>query len=615
MSGLVEPSISVRFAGDGEADEPVVVKESVAHSFTYFLQVLDGGFQEGQQREVRIERISRAVGVVVLQHELDIIKSLTKDNLLDAMIALDYLQFDTDKVFTPGSSASLLWRIHRNVVVEGWLRDSQLATTLLDSFSHYAFIARFIHQHPDIRTALLPALCKKPDVISAQWRRCERGEDETNDSIEAAISLVDSLVDGLSHGRIDIGNQEVAQFITKATGSESLAAAYAAAFEADVFADRAVMTTQPFANNQQGSVTCLGFSVTVAGLPHPYTPPNSGPTSSSDPPPNAIRDGDAKVADIGGWRVVFERADDGTPVESPPTCFASDASLEIASGGDSDGTVRLHGDPEMIGRIHMGDDGPSVRRFALQILRGGIGTCLNRRNISAESLAQQGAGEARLKDVKMTMTVRHFPMRALALHYLRLCVKEGRWDDVKHMARSIRREVALYMLTCLAQVRHHRLRLMLCWAAAVGDLPEKHSERIVSKLTTDLIEENPADVAAVLPIIPGLPAPVQTAFEDALKGAVDAQDDECFHQLYDAFVEEAAERQRFEVEKEQLRQERDQEKAARQRLEAEVERLRQENDQLRRGTKRPREEMEGHHHQHQRQQQQQEGEADHEMKS
>jgi len=215
----------------------------------------------------------------------------------------------------------------------------------------------------------------------------------------------------------------------------------------------------------------------------------------------------------------------------------------------------------------------------------------------------------------MTMTVRHFPMRALALHYLRLCVKEGRWDDVTHMARSIRREVALYMLTCLAQVRHHRLRLMLCWAAAVGDLPEKHSERIVSKLTTDLIEENPADVAAVLPIIPGLPAPVQTAFEDALKGAVDAQDDECFHQLYDAFVEEAAERQRFEVEKEQLRQERDQEKDARQRLEAKVERLRQENDQLRRGTKRPREEMEGHHHQHQRQQQQQEGEADHEMKS
>mmetsp|Transcript_17975 Transcript_17975/g.51133 ORF Transcript_17975/g.51133 Transcript_17975/m.51133 type:complete len:598 (+) Transcript_17975:207-2000(+) len=594
---------------------------------TYYRCWLDGEFREAQQREVRVERISRAVGVVVLQHELDIIDSLSNDNLLDVMIALDYLQFDTDKIFTPGSNQSLLWGIHRKVVVGGWLHDNQLATSLLDSFSRYAFVARLIHQHKDIRTALLPALRKKPEVISAQWRRREKREDETNDAIEAAISLVDSLVDGLSHGRIDVGHQEVAQFITMATGSESLAAAYAAAFEADVFIEPSSVTAQPFANNQQGTVMWLGLSFTVVGLPHPYTPPNSGPTSSSDPPPNAIRDGDAKVADIGGWRVVFERADDGTPVESPPTCFASDASLEIASGGDSDGTVRLYGDLEMIGRIHMGDDGPSVRRFVLQMLGDGIETKATPRNISRESLVQQGVGEARLKDVKMTMTVRHFPMRALALHYLRLCVKEGRWDDVTLMAKSIHREVAVHMLSWLINALDHRLRLMLCWAAAVGDLPEKSCDIIVSKLTAGFIEKNPADVAAVLPVLPTLPAAVRTAFDTAVTEAVeeafDGRGDKRFHQLYDALVKEAtdrqkaheAERQRFGAEKEQLRQERDQEKDARQRLEAKVERLRQENDQLRRGTKRPREEMEGHHHQHQRQQQQQEGEADHEMKS
>jgi len=222
----------------------------------------------------------------------------------------------------------------------------------------------------------------------------------------------------------------------------------------------------------------------------------------------------------------------------------------------------------------------------------------------------------------MTMTVRHFPMRALALHYLRLCVKEGRWDDVTHMARSIRREVALRILKYLIKVRDHPLRLMLCWAAAVGDLPEKSCDIIVSKLTAGFIEKNPADVAAVLPVLPTLPAAVRTAFDTAVTEAVeeafDGRGDKRFHQLYDALVKEAtdrqkaheAERQRFGAEKEQLRQERDQEKDARQRLEAKVERLRQENDQLRRGTKRPREEMEGH-----QQQQEQEGEADHEMKS
>ncbi|CEM31951.1 unnamed protein product [Vitrella brassicaformis CCMP3155] len=610
MTDLVEPSISVSFASDGE--EPLVVKETPLHQYKYFQKVLDGEFQEGQQRQVCIkEVVNRAIGVVVLQHGADIIDSLTKDNLLDAMIALDYLQFDTDKIFTPGSNQSLLWGIHRRVVLERWLADKQLAESLLDSFSPYAFIARFIHQHPDIRTALMPALRKKPDVISAQWRRCVRGEDETNDAVKAAISLVDSLVDGLSFGRIDMSCQEVGRFITAATGSTSLAAAHGSVFERDIFTRSATDSAYPFANSQRRSARCGGIDFDVAALPHPFTIQPCG-----DSHPNAMRDGNGKIADVGGWHIAFKSVDEGAKGESFVRCFAADGSLEIASGGDSDGTVRLYGDLEMIGRIHMGDDGPSVRRFVLQMLGDGIETKATPRNISRESLVQQGVGEARLKDVKMTMTVRHFPMRALALHYLRLCVKAGRWDDVTHMARSIHREVALHMLVFLVRARDHRLRLMLSWAAAVGDLPEKRCDRIVSRLTTDFIEKNPAEAAAVLPIIPSLPSAVQRAFKDALKGAVAAQDDECFHQLYDALVKEAAARQKaHEAERLQLREERDQEAACRQRFEAENEQLRQAIDQLRRGTKRPREEMEGHHHQHHQQQQQEEREADHDMKS
>ena len=82
-----------------------------------WLQVLDGEFQEGQERQVCIEKISRPIGEVVLQHEVDIVRSLTKDSLLDAMVALDYLQFDTDQIFTTGSNKSLLWRIHRKVSI------------------------------------------------------------------------------------------------------------------------------------------------------------------------------------------------------------------------------------------------------------------------------------------------------------------------------------------------------------------------------------------------------------------------------------------------------------------------------------------------------------------
>ena len=160
-------------------------------------------------------------------------------------------------------------------------------------------------------------------------------------------------------------------------------------------------------------------------------------------------DADAKVADVGGWRITFDSVDDGAPRESFATCFAPDASLEIACGDDGDGkpaaacaadisadasqkAIRLH---ESFTRIHMGDDGPSVRRFTVQMLEGRGTSCTHQRNISAASFAQQGVGEARLKDVKMTLMVRRFPMRALGLHYLRLCAKEGQWDQVTHMAK------------------------------------------------------------------------------------------------------------------------------------------------------------------------------------
>ncbi|CEM10253.1 unnamed protein product [Vitrella brassicaformis CCMP3155] len=67
-------------------------------------RVMDGEFQEGQERQVCIEKISRSIGKVVLQQEVDIVKSLTKDKLLDALIAPDYLQFDVDQIFTSGST-------------------------------------------------------------------------------------------------------------------------------------------------------------------------------------------------------------------------------------------------------------------------------------------------------------------------------------------------------------------------------------------------------------------------------------------------------------------------------------------------------------------------------
>ncbi|CEM01979.1 unnamed protein product [Vitrella brassicaformis CCMP3155] len=376
MSGVMEPSVSVRFAGDGEGDaplaRPLVVKEGVIRLFKYFNQVMDGEFQEGQERQVCIEKISRPIGEVVLQQEVDIVKSLTKDNLVDAMVALDYLQFDVDQIFTKGSTQSLLWRIHRKVVLEDWLDDHQLASNLLDSFARYPFLARFIHCHPDICAALRQSVRRKCDVIGDQWRRRERGKPE-DDGIKAAVSLVASLADAISYNTIDMSRHELAGFLTNATGSPSLPAAHAAAFESDEFSSCSTATVRPFAGNQRGSVTCMGFAVEVVGLPPPYIS-HTGTTL----PVDAIRDGDAKLTEMAGWYVKFRPLVGGRAEgESFMSCYAPDGSLEVAHPhGDSDAThptVQLHDSPTLMDddKIRMGDRasaGTSVSEFGAKFM-------------------------------------------------------------------------------------------------------------------------------------------------------------------------------------------------------------------------------------------------------
>jgi len=441
VSGVMEPSVSVRFAGDGEGDTPLVVKEGVIRQYKYFTSVMDGEFQEGQERQVRIEKISRSIGEVVLQQEVDIVNSLTKDNLLDALIALDYLHFNTDQIFTTGSNKSLLWRIHRKVVIEGWLADHQLANNLLDSFARYPFIARFVHCHPDICAAVRPFLRKKPDVIGEQWRRRERGEAE-NDAVKAAVSLVASLGDDISYDAFDVSRQELARLLTNATGSTTLSAACAAIFESDEFSSCSTATVRPFADERGGSVECMGFAIDAVGLPPPYAP-----YASDDLPDNAISDGDAKLTEVAGWHVKFDpllgRRAEG---ESFVSCYAPDGCLQVAyPHGDSDATrpaIRLHDSPTLMDddKIRMGEEasaGASVRSFGAKLMGGWSWLCGNGRIIGADALAQQGLGDIRLKDVVLQMTVRHFPLRVLALHYLRMCVIEGCYEDISRMAKSL----------------------------------------------------------------------------------------------------------------------------------------------------------------------------------
>ena len=62
------------------------------------LQILEGSFEESERRCVTVRvGISRATCAVVLQKEYDLLRTLTKENLVDCLIALDYFQYKTQR--------------------------------------------------------------------------------------------------------------------------------------------------------------------------------------------------------------------------------------------------------------------------------------------------------------------------------------------------------------------------------------------------------------------------------------------------------------------------------------------------------------------------------------
>jgi len=230
--------------------------------------------------------------------------------------------------------------------------------------------------------------------------------------------------------------------MTSVTNTASLSAAQAAVFESDEFSSSSTATVRPFADERGGAITCMGFSVEVVGLPPPYAPP-----TSSDLPANAIRDGDAKLTEVAGWYVKFHpvvgRRAEG---ESFVSCYAPDGCLQVAyPHGDSDATrpaIQLHESPTLMAsrKIRMGkvtSTGASVSEFGIKLMGRVSWLFCSARVIGADALPQQGLGDIRLKDVVLQMTVRHFPLRVLALHYLRMCVIEGCYEDISRMAKSL----------------------------------------------------------------------------------------------------------------------------------------------------------------------------------
>ena len=94
------------------------------------------------------------------------------------------------------------------------------------------------------------------------------------------------------------------------------------------------------------------------------------------------------------------------------------------------------------------------------------------------------------------------------------------------------------MVLNMTLVQRHRLPLILYWAVAIEGLSESLVNDISSTLESYF---DIKDVPAVLHLIPLLPSTTQTASKDALKKALDDQnDEEAFDYLYKRLIDREA---------------------------------------------------------------------------
>jgi len=152
--------ISVKFEG---SEDTLTISEAVAQQYTFFQALLDGGFQEPAERTVTLKEISRPIAAVVLQRRNDMLKDITRENLLDCLSALDFLNCLQD------DRPKLIDNVGRKVLRNRWHDDQDLCRAMLKMAFDRPLIRSLIGWHYDLGRACAPYLVENAKQVAAQW--------------------------------------------------------------------------------------------------------------------------------------------------------------------------------------------------------------------------------------------------------------------------------------------------------------------------------------------------------------------------------------------------------------------------------------------------------------
>ncbi|CEM15328.1 unnamed protein product [Vitrella brassicaformis CCMP3155] len=406
-------------------------------SYSFFKVLLDGEFAESSERSVTLTQISRPIATVLLQKKDDIQRGLTHENLVDCLVALDFLQ--------PLAKQSMSKTIARPMIRKQWLNHAALCRDILTASFRHPFVRMLVREHQEIRRAVAPFVVEEADHVQAAWTR--------KTLAKYMVTLLTCLLRSLEAGTCDISLSSLKKFITDVTRSGTFPEAAAEVFECSKLSEEQVVEiTSP--GDSEGNQTDDGrYSVALHGIP-------SVDDADSDLSEDDAEDMQLQLADVSSFKITADYC--GPTNERTVFCY----SLHVDVSIDTDK------EPIKMKKAHeffqgLGEPAGRVRKFVM----GTPGSTTTSTLIIPFEGRHRQAFEDKdtpLASVEASVTIRHYPMRCLALHCLRLMIREGQWADIQGVGAAITRQVAEHMAIYLATISADGvspLRVLTAWMA------------------------------------------------------------------------------------------------------------------------------------------------------
>mmetsp|Transcript_14403 Transcript_14403/g.41453 ORF Transcript_14403/g.41453 Transcript_14403/m.41453 type:complete len:608 (-) Transcript_14403:133-1956(-) len=437
---------------------------------------------EQQPNRIVIVDVDPRLAAVVLQSEAGMIRSLTKDNFIDALKTLEY--------FTGGITEDTLRLIVTQIFKPNtFLDDSEWVAALVDSYDQPP-ISRLLCQLADTQLGMVRSgglaerVLDSPEQLQPVYNRVP--EDEGR---QAATALVSHLTQHIS--LVEPSAERVETFLTIATKSPTLQDALYKVFADRHHALHTTTTITPFDSDERAA--CVPFR-DVTAIPTFLRARHvaSGVKGWRDRPEGTVcrctdknrcrcrrtlqKLGgagypDRKVVDVASWQVL---ASPGLTSSSPggAPCFSISGAFTVEPPKGNQAPVTLH----------------TAARFASSVglhLSGVENVvAVEVDNLAVGKLVESGAADAVLKDVRLTLTVARHPYATLALQYLGRCIKDERWAAVNKMARSVGGEVQVAILGHMCHMAvgtvERPLALLLHWCEGMNDMTPGMCHKVAS---------------------------------------------------------------------------------------------------------------------------------------